>query len=109
MGTFYLCKVTVDKNLVELSKYGKIFESQIRSNLTQLREQYAYSSVWSNLGTIAGLETAIENFKNLFFISYGGTSSNVYGTRNPLTGFTVKINNALEILDNDFFEGIILE
>ena len=102
-------KVTVDKNLVELSKYGKIFESQIRSNLTQLREQYASSSVWSNLGTIAGLETAIENFKNLFFISYGGTSSNVYGTRNPLTGFTVKINNALEILDNDFFEGIKID
>ena len=98
-------KETVNTNLIELSTYGKIFESQIRKNLDIFRNTYASSSIWTSLSTKPGIETAINNFKELFFISYGGTDQ----FNSISTGFTVKVNNALEFAENDFFEGITID
>jgi hypothetical protein len=100
-------KKVIDMNLNNLSKFGKTFESQIRKNLDSLRGKYTSNSMWSNLSTKAGVENAISNFKELFSMSYGGRYA---GSNSPLTGFTVKINNALNYLgDRDFFSGITVD
>ncbi len=103
-------KKGIDDILMKLAKAnGKAFEIQIRKNLTELRDIYVPNSLWGRLNTREGVEFAIKNFKDLFFISYGGTSANMYGNRYPLTGFTVKVNNALQITEADFFSGITID
>jgi hypothetical protein len=100
-------KQIIDINLNNLSKFGKTFEGQIRKNLNSLRQKYASNSVWSNLSTKAGVESAISNFKELFSMSYGGRYA---GSNSPLTGFTVKVNNALNYYsDRDFFSDVTID
>lgn len=93
-------KKIIDSNLTELSKYGKPFESQIRKNIDTLRNKYASNDIWNNLSSKEGIKIAIENFKELFFLSYRGKGY----SNSPLNGLTIKINKALELNDGDFFE-----
>jgi len=99
-------KYVTDANLVALSKFGKTFESQIRKNLDSFRQKYASNSVWNNLNSKEGIDAAIGNFKELFFAAHGG---NAQVRNSPLTAFGVKINNALDYTEDDFFSGITLD
>lgn len=98
-------KLSANEVLSRLSEYGKIFESQIRRNLDTLRNTYATQSIWNNLNTKEGIDMAINNFRDLFFMSYGGSSR--YAS--PLTAFQVKVDNALEFADGDFFYNITID
>lgn len=91
--------------LIELSNYGKVFESQIRKNIISLRGKYTPSSLWNNLNSKEGINMAMKNFKDLFFMSYGGRGY----SNSPLNGFTVKVNNALNLSDGDFFNDIKID
>lgn len=98
-------KTNTDSILIELSKYGKVFESQIRKNITNLRGKYTPSSLWNSLNSKDGINMAMKNFKDLFFMSYGGRGY----SNSPLNGFTVKVNNALNLGDGDFFQEIEID
>lgn len=97
-------KESTDFSLNRLAKFGKTFESQIRKNISDFRSKYA-TNIWNNLNSKEGVDMAIKNFKELFFMSYGGSGY----SNSPLTAFTVKVNNAIDSGLGDFFSSVTID
>ena len=51
-----------DSQLIDLSSYGAL-SSQVRSYIDRYRSQYLNSAVWNSIGTEAGLNKSINDFK----------------------------------------------
>lgn len=78
----------IDKRLNELAKHGK-FANQIRSAIRDKKGKYS-DPVWNTIGTLAGVDSAIEKFKDMFDRLTGGKETTDY-----LSKFEQMMNSAI--------------